>query len=102
MISMRDLIRALRFPLQEFSDWISLARPSQLDYGAVAEVSLYVAGGSCEASHSSIHPSAWKVNSRKFSGYRVSEIGLSKEEEEFDVRAYRCRGSHRGGRDRAL
>src|SRR5215217_2103441 len=66
MISVRDLIRVLRFPLQEVSDWISLARPSQLDYGAVAEVSLYLAGGSCEASHSSIHRSAWKKNSRKF------------------------------------
>ena len=44
MISARDLIRVLRFPLQEVSDWISLARPSQLDYGAVAEVSLYLAG----------------------------------------------------------
>src|SRR5215208_6066078 len=60
MISARDLIWVLRFPLQEVSDWISLARPSQLDYGAVAEVSLYLAGGSCEVSHSSIHPSAWK------------------------------------------
>src|SRR5918994_6980313 len=45
MLSSRDLIRVLRFPLQEVSDWISLARPSQLDYGAVAEVSLYLAGG---------------------------------------------------------
>jgi hypothetical protein len=45
MISARDLIRVLRFPLQEVSDWISLARPSQLDYGAVAEVSFYLAGG---------------------------------------------------------
>src|SRR5829696_2068165 len=45
MISARDLIRVLRFPLQEVSDWISLARPSHLDYGAVAEVSLYLAGG---------------------------------------------------------
>src|SRR5215204_5179822 len=44
MISARDLIWVLRFPLQEVSDWISLARPSQLDYGAVAEVSLYLAG----------------------------------------------------------
>jgi hypothetical protein len=35
-------------------------------------------------------------------GIEFSEIGLSKEEEEFDVRAYRCRGSHRGVRDRAL
>ena len=45
---------------------VSLARSSQLDYGAVAEVSLYVAGGSCEVSHSSIHPSAWNRYSRKF------------------------------------
>jgi hypothetical protein len=45
MLIARDLIRDLRFPLQEVSDWISLARPSQLDYGAVAEVSLYLAGG---------------------------------------------------------
>src|SRR5215208_7458091 len=44
MISARDLIRVLRFPLQEVSDWISLARPSHLHYGAVAEVSLYLAG----------------------------------------------------------
>jgi hypothetical protein len=66
MISARDLIWVLRFPLQEVSDWISLARPSHLDYGAVVEVSLYLAGGSCEASHSSIHPSAWKVHSPKF------------------------------------
>jgi hypothetical protein len=44
MISVRDLIWVLRFPLQEVSDWISLARPSQLDYGAVVEVSLYLAG----------------------------------------------------------
>jgi hypothetical protein len=44
MLSVRDLIRVLRFPLQEVSDWISLARPSQLDYGAVAEGSLYLAG----------------------------------------------------------
>src|SRR5215212_8328584 len=66
MISVRDLIRVLRFPLQEVSDWISLARPSHLDYGAVAEVSLYLAGGSCEASHSSIHQSLWKRNSAKF------------------------------------
>jgi hypothetical protein len=28
MLSVRDLIRALRFPLQEVSDWISLARAS--------------------------------------------------------------------------
>jgi hypothetical protein len=40
-----DLIRVLRFPLQEVSDWISLARDSHLDYGTVAEVSLYLAGG---------------------------------------------------------
>src|SRR5215216_7915170 len=66
MLNTRDLIRVLHSPLQEVSDWISLARPSHLDYGAVAEVSLYLAGGSCEASHSSIHPSAWKKNSRKF------------------------------------
>ena len=66
MISARDLIRDLRHPLQEVSDWISLARPSQLDYGAVAEVSLYLAGGACEVSHSSIHPSAWKRNSANF------------------------------------
>jgi hypothetical protein len=45
MLIVRDLIRVLRFPLQEVSDWISLARPSHLDYGAVAEVSLYLAGG---------------------------------------------------------
>src|SRR5215217_2516273 len=45
MLLVRDLIRVLRFPLQEVSDWISLARASQLDYGAVAEVSLYLAGG---------------------------------------------------------
>jgi hypothetical protein len=45
MLIVRDLIRVLRFPLQEVSDWISLARASQLDYGAVAEVSLYLAGG---------------------------------------------------------
>src|SRR5215211_1867625 len=44
MLLVRDLIRVLRFPLQEVSDWISLARASQLDYGAVAEVSLYLAG----------------------------------------------------------
>ena len=66
MINVRDLIWVLRFPLQEVSDWVSLARPSHLDYGAVAEVSLYVAGGSCEASHSSIQPSAWNKGSRKF------------------------------------
>jgi hypothetical protein len=65
MLIARDLIRVLRFPLQEVSGWISLARPSHLDYGALAEVSLYLAGGSCEASHSSIHPSAWKDNSPK-------------------------------------
>jgi hypothetical protein len=40
-----DLIRVLRYPLQEVSDWISLARASQLDYGALGEVSLYLAGG---------------------------------------------------------
>jgi hypothetical protein len=45
MLIARDLIRVLRFPLQEVSDWISLARPSHLDYGALAEVSLYLAGG---------------------------------------------------------
>ena len=45
MLIVRDLIRVLRFPLQEVSDWISLARASHLDYGAVAEVSLYLAGG---------------------------------------------------------
>jgi hypothetical protein len=45
MLSVRDLIWVLRFPLQEVSDWISLARPSHLDYGTVAEVSLYLAGG---------------------------------------------------------
>src|SRR5918995_5672714 len=39
-----DLIRVLCFPLQEVSDWISLARPSQLENGAVAEVSLYLSG----------------------------------------------------------
>src|SRR5215204_6876685 len=73
MISARDLIWVLRFPLQEVSDWISLARPFHLDYGAVAEVSLYLAGGSCEASHSSIHPSAWKKsNSTKFAVARSS------------------------------
>ena len=44
MLIARDLIRVLRFPLQEVSDWISLARPSHLDYGTVAEVSLYLAG----------------------------------------------------------
>src|ERR687898_3436773 len=66
MISARDLIRVLRFPLQEVSDWISLARASQLDYGALAEVSLYLAGGSCEVSHSSIHQSSWNRNSRQF------------------------------------
>ena len=44
MLIVRDLIRVFRFPLQEVSDWISLARRSQLDYGAVAEVSLYLAG----------------------------------------------------------
>ena len=60
MLIARDLIRVLRFPLQEVSDWISLARPSHLDPGALAEVSLYLAGGSCEVSHSSIHPSAWR------------------------------------------
>ena len=74
MISARDLIRVLRFPLQEVSDWISLARPSQLDYGALAEVSLYLAGGSCEVSHSSIHPSAWKGNSANFALTEFSEV----------------------------
>src|SRR5215211_229693 len=44
MLSVRDLIRVFRFPLQEVSDWISLARSSHLDYGAEAEVSLYLAG----------------------------------------------------------
>src|SRR5215207_5652636 len=39
---------------------------------------------------------------RSSAGIEYSEIGLSKEEEEFDVRVYRCRGSHRGGRNRAL
>jgi hypothetical protein len=73
MISVRDLIRVFRFPLQEVSDWISLARPSHLDYGAVAEVSLYLAGGSCEASHSSIHRSAWKRNSAKLN-FRFTEF----------------------------
>jgi hypothetical protein len=76
MISARDLIRVLRFPLQEVSDWISLARPSHLDYGAVAEVSLYVAGGSCEVSHSSIHPSAWNRNSANFVFWGFSELPL--------------------------
>ena len=60
ILIVRDLIRVLRFPLQEVSDWISLARASQLENGAVAEVSLYLAGGCCEVSHSSIHPSSWK------------------------------------------
>src|SRR5215217_6807655 len=66
MLIARDLIRVLRFPLQEVSDWISLARPSHLDYGALGEVSLYLAGGSCKVSHSSIHPSAWNSNSANF------------------------------------
>ena len=44
MLIVRDLIRVLRYPLQEVSDWISLARASQLDYGALGEVSLYLAG----------------------------------------------------------
>src|SRR5215217_1276438 len=77
MISARDLIRVLRFPLQEVSDWISLARPSQLDYGALAEVSLYLAGGSCEVSHSSIHPSAWKGNSANFAIKEFCELRLN-------------------------
>src|SRR5215208_2988290 len=77
MISARDLIRVLRFPLQEVSDWISLARPSQLDYGALAEVSLYLAGGSCEVSHSSIHPSAWKGNSANFAFHEFCELRLN-------------------------
>ena len=76
MIIVRDLIRVLRFPLQEVSDWISLARASQLDYGAVAEVSLYLAGGSCEASHSSIHRSAWNRNSANFAFTEFSEVDL--------------------------
>ena len=53
-----DLIRVLRFPLLEVSDWISLARASHLDHGVLAELSLYLAGDSCEVSDSSIHPSA--------------------------------------------
>src|SRR5215208_5041156 len=77
MISARDLIRVLRFPLQEVSDWISLARPSQLDYGALAEVSLYLAGGSCEVSHSSIHQSAWKGNSATFAIKEFCELRLN-------------------------
>ena len=77
MLIARDLIRVLRFPLQEVSDWISLARPSHLDYGAVAEVSLYVAGGSCEVPHSSIHRSAWNINSANFPGTQFSEVALS-------------------------
>ena len=76
MISVRDLIWVLRFPLQEVSDWVSLARPSHLDYGAVAEVSLYLAGGSCEASHSSIHPSAWNKNSANFAFTKFYEVRL--------------------------
>src|ERR671911_767460 len=77
MISVRDLIWVLRFPLQEVSDWVSLARPSHLDYGAVAEVSLYLAGGSCEASHSSIHPSAWNKNSANFALTKFYEVRLT-------------------------
>jgi hypothetical protein len=74
MISARDLIRVLRFPLQEVSDWISLARPSQLDYGAVAEISLYLAGGVLRGLPLLYFPgvrgigilgSSWKKNSRK-------------------------------------
>ena len=76
MISARDLIRVLCFPLQEVSDWISLARASQLDYGAVAAVSLYVAGGFCEASHSSIQPSAWNKDSRKSAQPRPYAAGF--------------------------
>src|SRR5918993_1903395 len=52
MISARDLIRVLRFPLQEVSDWISLARPSHLD---------------------SIHPSAWNRFSKTLSENRQIE-----------------------------
>src|SRR5918993_5645743 len=74
MISARDLIRVLRFPLLEVSDWISLARASQLENGALAEVSLYLAGGSCEVSHSSIHPSAWNRNSANFALTEFSEV----------------------------
>src|SRR5215204_3003615 len=74
MLIVRDLIRVLRFPLQEVSDWISLARASQLDYGALAEVSLYLAGGSCEVSHSSIHRSAWNWNSANFAFWGFSEV----------------------------
>src|SRR5215213_11119726 len=74
MLIVRDLIWVLRFPLQEDSGWISLARASQLDYGALAEVSLYLAGGSCEASHSSIHRSAWKGNSANFALTEFSEV----------------------------
>src|ERR671911_3235047 len=77
MISVRDLIWVLRFSLQEVSDWISLARASHLDYGAVAEVSLYLAGGSCEVSHSSIHPSAWNRNSANFSLTEFYEVRLT-------------------------
>jgi hypothetical protein len=76
MLIVRDLIRVLRFPLQEVSDWISLARPSHLDYGAVAEVSLYLAGGSCEVSHSSIHLSAWNRNSAHFAFWAFSEVHI--------------------------
>src|SRR5688500_6030346 len=47
MISARDLIRVLRFPLQEVSDWMSLASPSHLDYGAVAEVCLLLHPPGC-------------------------------------------------------
>jgi hypothetical protein len=36
----RDLIRVLHYPLQEVSDWISLARASQLENGALGEVTL--------------------------------------------------------------
>ena len=77
MLIVRDLIRVLRFPLQEVSDWISLARASQLDYGALAEVSLYLAGGSCEVSHSSIHRSAWNWNSANFAFWGFSEVRLN-------------------------
>ena len=99
MISVRDLIRVLRFPLQEFSDWISLARPSQLDYGAVAEVSLYVAGVPARPPTPLFTRVRGREILRSSAGIELSEIGLSKEEEEFDVRAYQCRGSHRGVRD---
>jgi hypothetical protein len=41
------------------------------------------------------------VVSEVSAGIEFSEVGLSKEEES-DVRAYRCRGSYRGVRDRAI